>query len=148
MVVLIVKSTWIDIWIFIDLHLKWFNWLMTFPQNCKNSSSPRLTCKVSRFHLHVKFTRFNFLTHIFGIFSYKHKITTKEELSPQHSQRVGSYEQFQARWTDSPKSSCNSMGPLYIDISTPVFVMRTLDSTYIEFKYVKWSTYIKFQVRM
>jgi hypothetical protein len=36
------------------------------------------------------------------------------------------------------------MGPLYI--RTPVFVMRTLDSTHMEFEYVKWSTYIKFWV--
>ncbi len=31
MVVLIAKSTQIDVWISIDLHVKWFNWSVTFP---------------------------------------------------------------------------------------------------------------------
>jgi hypothetical protein len=30
MVVFIVKSTLIKVWIPIDLHVKWFNWSMTF----------------------------------------------------------------------------------------------------------------------
>jgi hypothetical protein len=68
---------------------------------------------------------FNFLTQIFAFFSSKHYITTREELSTQHSQRVGSYGQFQYWWTNSPKSLWNYMGPLYFDIRTPVFVMRT-----------------------
>ncbi len=36
-----------------------------------------------------------------------------------------------------PKVPCNSMGPVYFNIRTPVFNKRTLDSTYIEFDYVK-----------
>ncbi len=32
MVVLIAKSTYIEIWISIDLHVKWFNWSMIFPK--------------------------------------------------------------------------------------------------------------------
>ncbi len=69
----------------------------------------------------------------------------QEELSPQHFQRVGNYGQYQSCWTNSPKSPCNSMGPSYFDIRTPVFKVLTLDSTYIKFEYVKWSTYIKFE---
>jgi hypothetical protein len=38
---------------------------------------------------------FKFLSQIFGFFSSKHEITTREPLSPQHSERVGSYGQFQ-----------------------------------------------------
>jgi hypothetical protein len=72
----------------------------------------RLKCKVSSFPLHVKFTCFNFLTKIFGLFSSNHWITTREQLSPQHFQRVGSYGQFLSWWTDSPKSPCNSTEPL------------------------------------
>ncbi len=44
MVVLVVKSTQIEIWISIDLHVKWFNWPMTFPKNAKLRQALRLTC--------------------------------------------------------------------------------------------------------
>jgi hypothetical protein len=143
MVVPIAISTWIEIRISIDLHVKWFNWSMTFPKkSAKNCQALRLTW-ASSFQLHINFTCFKFITQIFGLFSSKYKITTREELSLQHSQRVGSYGQFQSWWTKSPS---NSLGPSYFDIHTPVFVMRTLDSMYIKFKYVKWSTYIEFQV--
>ncbi len=70
----------------------------------------------------------------------------QEELSLQRSQRVESHGQCKSCWTDSPKSPCNSMGPLYFDICTPVFNIRTLDSMYIKFEYVKWiSRYIEFE---
>ncbi len=36
MVVLIVRSTWIKVWIPIDLHVKGFNWSMTFPKKFQN----------------------------------------------------------------------------------------------------------------
>ncbi len=106
------------------IHIN-FNWSMTFPKIAKIRQALRLTSIVSSFHLHVKFTCFNFLPQIFGFFSSKHEITTREELSAQHSQRVGSYGQFQSWWTNSPKSPRASMGPLYFDICTPVSVMRT-----------------------
>jgi hypothetical protein len=124
-----------EIWISMDLHVKWFNWSMSFPKKLQNLVKPldllHVNFPVCSFHLHVKFTYFNFLTQIFGFFSSKDWNTTTEELSPQHSKRVGSYRQFQSRWTNSPKSPCNSMGPAYFDVGTPVFVMHTLDSTYI-----------------
>ncbi len=46
MVVLIAKSTNIKIWISIDLHVKWFNWSMTF--------SKKLQKFVKPLDLHVK----------------------------------------------------------------------------------------------
>ncbi len=52
--------------------MKWFDWSMTFPKKKKNIAkicqALRLTCKVSSFHLHVKFTCSNSLTQIFGFF--------------------------------------------------------------------------------
>jgi hypothetical protein len=33
--VLIARSTQIEIWISIDLHVKWFNWSMAFPKILK-----------------------------------------------------------------------------------------------------------------
>ncbi len=46
MVVLIAKSTQIEIWISIDLHVKWFHWSMTFPKKLRNF--------VTLLDLHVK----------------------------------------------------------------------------------------------
>jgi hypothetical protein len=125
----------------------WSGLIVQWPSQkiAKTRQALRLTRKVFNFHLHVKFTCFNILTEIFGFFSSNHEITTREGLSPQHSQRVGSYGQFQSCWTNPPKSLCNYMGPLYFNIRTLVFDIRTSDSTYIEFEYVKSSMYIDFE---
>jgi hypothetical protein len=40
MVVLIAKSTQIEVWIPIDLHVKWFNWSMTFPKKSQKFDKP------------------------------------------------------------------------------------------------------------
>jgi hypothetical protein len=102
----------------------------------------RLTCKVSSFHLHVKFTCFNFLTQISWILFFQ---------TLNHNQgRVitPAFPKSWKLWTISslmnrfPKSPCKYVGPLYFDICTPVFVMRTLDSTYIKLEYIKWGTYL------
>ncbi len=87
----------------------------------------RLKCKVSSFHLHVKFTCFKFLTQIFGFLYSKHQITTREELSPQYSQRVGSYRQIQSWWTDSLKSPCSSIcSTLYFNICVLRYLLCVL----------------------
>ncbi len=40
MVVLIAKSTYIEVWIPIDLHVKWFNWSMTFQKELQKLDKP------------------------------------------------------------------------------------------------------------
>ncbi len=79
------------IWISIDLHLKFVIQLVDdLPKEFQKCA--KLLDLHVKFPLIVKFTRFNFLTQIFG--KKKHEITTREDLSPQHCQRVEVMDNF------------------------------------------------------
>ncbi len=117
---------------FFSLNRGWACWLplVSMPDSkrkVKKIAKLELQCKVQCILQKIMIFLFNVLTQIFGLFSSKHYITTREELSPQHSQRVGSSRQFQSWWTNSIKPPFISMGTSYFDASTPVFIMHTDD---------------------
>ncbi len=127
-----------------NFHVKCYIWSMTFTKKLQKFVKPldvhvKFPIPTYMWSLHVSIFSQKYLDSFLQTLNHNHQ----EELSLQHTQRVGSYGQFQPWWTDSPKSPCNSMGPWYFDIRTRGFNIRTLDSA--KFEYVKGSTYIEFE---
>ncbi len=120
---------------------------MTFQKRLQKFVKPldlHVKFPVSSFLSHVKFPCFNFLTQIFRFFSPNIISQPGKSYHPSIPKELEVME-ISILMNRFPKSPFNSMRPSYFDIRIPVLVMRTLDSTFIEFEYVEGSTYANFE---